>query len=265
MTEYYFLASLLPPLEIGHVPTLGSTSLKELLQSNLTKEDLKKTQKLFRFIDMENMRAFWANEPFDRRGTVNREEMEHALANEEWPEGESFSPYLADYLATYHTIEERLKYFPLLMSQFFTVEAEKETGFLKKYFTFQREMRLVMVGFRAKKMKKDVGLELQYEDPSDPIVAQILAQKDAKEYEPPFEYKELKPIFEEFEDSPFELHKAIYAYEFDQIIDMSGGAEVFSVDRILNYIARLRLVERWLELDVHKGIKVVDTIEGDVK
>lgn len=265
MKEYYFLASLLPPLEIGHVPTLGSADLKELLKVNLTPDDLKKTQKLFRFIDLENMRAFWANEPFDPRGNLNREEMEVALAHEQWSPDESFELYLSDYLAAYPTNADRLKHFPLLMSQFFAFEAQEgDTDFLSNYFNFQREMRLVMVGFRAKKLKKDVVHELQYEDPADPIVAQILAQRDAKEFEPPFEYKELRPIFEEFGDSPLDLHKAIYAYEFDQVNELLGSAW-FSIDRILSYIVRLRLVERWLELDFQKGIQIVDKIEKEVK
>jgi hypothetical protein len=120
-----------------------------------------------------------------------------------------------------------------------------------------------MAGFRAKKLGRDVAVEFQYEDPTDPIVAQILAQRDAPAYEPPFEYKELKPIFEEFGDSPLELNRAIFEYQFNHIIELWGG-ELFSLERILNYMARLILVERWLELDVQKGIKVVDTIEKEI-
>jgi hypothetical protein len=32
----------------------------------------------------------------------------------------------------------------------------------------------------------------------------------------------------------------------------------------LNYLARLILVERWLELDVQKGIQIVDRIEKEI-
>lgn len=264
MTEYYFLASLLPPLEIGHVPSLGFPELKELLSNNLTKEDQLRVRRFLRLIDMENLRSFWANEPFDPRGNLNREEMEQALFNLQWPIGDEFPLFLQDYLNKYHTNEERLQHFPLLMSQFFELHMENETGFLKDFYTFLREMRLVMVGFRAKKIGRDVAVELQYEDPADPIVAQILAQKDAKTYEPPFEYKELKPIFEEYGDSPQELYKAVNEYQFNQIIEIWGG-EIFTLDRILNYMARLTLVERWLELDVQKGIQVIDTIEKEIQ
>ncbi|MCC5831418.1 MAG: DUF2764 family protein [Chlamydiales bacterium] len=264
MTEYYFLANLLPPLEIGRVPSLGFPELKELLRNNLSEEDQGRVRQFLRLIDLENLRSFWAGESFDPRGNLNRDEMEQALLDIQWPVGEDFPLYLQDFLDKYHTDEERLRHFPLLMSQFFELHMEYETGFLKDYYIFLREMRLVMVGFRAKKMGRDVAYELQYEDSTDPLVAQILAQRDAKSYEPPFEYKELKPIFDEFGDSPLDLHKALNEYQFNQIVEIWGG-EIFSLDRILNYMARLILVERWLELDVQKGIEVIDTIEKEIK
>lgn len=265
MTEYYFLASLLPQLEIGHIPSLGFAELMELMQMNLTEEDKAKVKLFLRLIDFENLRAYWAEEPFELRGNIrSKEEMEEALLHSQWGPLDRFPYFLHDYLDKYGSREERLEFFPVLMSRFFDHYTESEKGFLCDFFLFQREMRLVMVGFRAKKTRRDVAVELQYEDPTDPIVAQILAQKDAKSYEPPFEYKELKPIFEEFADAPFDLHQAIVAYQFNTIVERWGG-EIFSIDRILSYLARLILCERWLELDMKKGIEIIDTIEKDLK
>ncbi len=264
MAEYYFLASLLPPLEIGHVPALGFPELMELLRTNLTSSDQERVRQFLRLIDLENLRSFWAKEPFDIRGNVSSEEMEQALLDVQWPVGEEFPPFFLDFLEKYHSDEDRLEHFPLLMSQFLEHKIAVEGGFVRDFFAFQRELRLVQVGFRANKLKKDVAVELQYEDPTDPIVAQILAQRDSPTYEPPFEYKELKPIFEQFGDKPLELHKEIYLYQFNHIIEL-WGTEIFTLDRILNYMARLILCERWLELDVQKGIKVIDTVEKDIQ
>lgn len=245
------------------MPGLGSSELKELLRTNLSTADQARVVRFLRLIDMENLRAFWAGEPFDPRGNVKPEQMEQALIDVQWPIGEEFAPFLQEYLEKYHNSEERLAHFSLLMTQFFTHHLEHDEGFVRDFYAFVREMRLVMVGFRAKKVGKDLAEELQYEESTDPIVAQILAQRDAPHYEPPFEYKELKPIFEEYGDSPFELHKAIYEYQFHHIIELWGG-EIFTLNRILNYMARLILCERWLELDVQKGIEVIDTIEKDI-
>lgn len=265
MKEYYFLAGLLPPIEIGRVPSLGYSELQELLRINLEPEELARVHAFLRLIDFENMRALWSNEPFDRRGNVHSpEEMEQALLNREWPNREEFPLYLQDYLDKYQSVSDRLKHFPYLMTLFFNHEIETQEGFLNAIFQFYREFRLVLLGFRAKKVGKDPTAELQYEDSSDPIVAQILAQKDAKVYEPPFEYRDLKPIFDEYGNNPIELHRALTEYQFKYIVE-NWGTELFSIERILNYLARLILVERWLELDVQKGMEVIDMIEKDVK
>lgn len=263
MKEYYFLASLLPPLEIGHIPALGFADLMVLLDANLGRKDRQTVRKFLSMIDFQNMRAFWAKESFEKRGNLNHEQMEEVLSHLEWPSGESLPQFLIDYLGKYPSDKERLDHFSLLMSQFYAYQLEHESGFIRDFFAFQRDLHLVLVGFRAKKLSKNVAVELQYEDETDPIVAQILAQKDAKNFEPPFEYKELKRIFEEYADSPLELHKAISEYQFDYIIEHWGN-EAFSLERILNYLARLILVEQWLELDVQKGIQLVDRIEKGI-
>ncbi len=263
MNEYFFLASLLPPLEIGHVPALGYVELKELLKVNLSDDDLKSVEAFFRQIDFENIRSFWAVEPLDPRGNLNAEEIEQALLDYSWPGDEEFPPFLVDFLNKHHSNEDRLANFSFLLSDFYDHAAEEHKGFLRSYFHFQKEWRLVLLGFRAKLLEKDIAVELQYEDETDPFIAQLLAQKDAKGYEPPFDYKDLKPVFEHHQENPLELHKALYEYQFNHMIELWGG-ELFTINRILNYMARLIIVERWLELDMQKGIEVIDEIERKV-
>ncbi len=263
MKEYYFLAALLPQLEIGHIPALGMSELKELLYVNLIGQDWLLTKRFLRQIDMENFRAFWRKEPVDSRGNLSRDEIGKALIDQAWSETEEFSDYLVDYLNKYQEDAERVAHFHRLFVDYLADEIESNEGFLKEYFTFQREWQLVIVGFRAKKMGRDIAAELQFEDASDPVVAQILAQKDAPTYEPPFEYRELRPLFEEHLQSPMELHQALYAYRFQEIVER-WGEELFTIERMLNYMARLILVEKWLELDIQKGIAVIDKIEKGV-
>ena len=156
MKEYYFLASLLPQLEIGHIPELGMVELKELLKVNLKHEDLLKARRLLRQVDVENFRALWAKEPIDPRGNLGKEELEEALSERLWQEGEEFPDYLGDFLDKYEEDEERITHFQQLLVDYFADEIEKNEGFLHEYFQFQREWQLVLVGFRAKKLGKDV-------------------------------------------------------------------------------------------------------------
>lgn len=258
MGNYYFLASLLPDLQIGHIPYIGYYEFKEMLRENLSKEDLRKVELLLRIIDIENMQSIWAGEPIDPRGNYDEEHLKKAIEEQAWPTGEEFEAVLTHYLSEYHTDQERLAHFPDLMTRFLNEHIDEE-GFLGRYFNFEREFRLVIMGFRAKLLHRDVSAELQYENTQDPIVAQILAQKDASTYDPPFGYEDLKPIFEAYRAFPLELHKFLNEYKFQRIEEMNEN-KLFSIDRILSYLEQLILVERWLELDAQQGLKVVDAI-----
>lgn len=264
MTNYYFLASLLPELEIGHVPKLSFDELIDLIRINVTEEDKEIVYDFLRTIDIQNFLKLWREEPLDLRGNLDEEELEKALDHLAWSDEEPFPLFLIDYLKKYPKIEERVRHFAELMSSYYQHLEEEGTGFVAQYARFQRELHLILIGFRAKRMGRNLLQELQYEDPNDPIVAQILAQKDAKVFEPPFEYLDLKPIFTEFAEQPLLLHKALLEYEFKYIVENWGG-ELFSIERILNYLSRLILVERWLEMDVQRGMVVMDKMESEVK
>jgi hypothetical protein len=264
LAEYYFLASLLPELQIGHVPTLGFLEFMQLLKANLNREDYKRVLHFLRLIDLENMRRLFVGEPLDPRGNLNEEQLKEALDERQFSNSEPFPEFFYHFLEKHKTSEERAKEFPFVMGRYLQEETEEETGFLRDYFEFERYMRIVITGFRAKKLHKNVEKELQFEDSSDPIVAQVIAQKDAKSFEPPFEFKELKPLFEAYGDQPLELHKALTQYRFNRVVEMTGG-EHFSIDRILGYLARLLLVEKWLELDYESGMRIIETIERRVE
>lgn len=264
MAEYYFLVSFLPQLEIGHLPTLSFTELKDLLETHLTPADLATTRRLRRLIDIENIRALLAHEPCNPRGNLTQEELEKALNDLAWSDEEPFPAYLVDFLERYATRESRLAHFAELLSRFLQEESRRAEGFLHDYFAFERELNLVFVGFRAKRLDRDVIKELTYEDPREPLIAEIIAQKDAATYEPPFEFRALKPLFEAYGTLALELYQALVLFRFNEAQTLVEG-ERFSIDRILSYMVRLMMVERWLELNHEKGMRVVHTIEEGIR
>lgn len=255
--QYYFIAAALPPLQIGYPPEITSEALEYLLRENLHPEDYAKSVVMRRYYDIQNIRSFWLKFEQDSRGYYNENELEEALVSRI-----GFPEYVYAFLEKYQSLEDRLHHFAALVAAYFHHEIEHSDGFLHTFLKFERELRLVLTGFRAKQLGRDLAAELQYEDPMDEIVAQILAQKDAKTYEPPEKYAELKVLFEEHNDSPLELHQALCEYRFRKIEEMYG-VDVFSIDRILSYLVRLIIVEKWLELDKKKGLQVVEEIMKD--
>jgi hypothetical protein len=101
--------------------------------------------------------------------------------------------------------------------------------------------------------------ELQYEDPETDFIAQMIAQKDAAQYEPPEEYKDIKDILVKYGDKPIELEKAMVEYRFKKIQDLLGD-QLFTIDRILGYLIQLIMLEKWNQLDKQKGKAIIDSM-----
>lgn len=252
MLGYYFVGSLLPELRIGAPIEITFAQFDRLLQLNLSAADYAKTKVIRRYWDIENFRSYWKKEPLDPHGNLNEKEIEEVLL-----ETGALPPYMCDFLEKHGEEGQRLNYFPSLLASYFREEISKADGFLKKLLQLQRELRLVLVAFRAKKLGRHLEAELQFEDSDDPFIAQLLAFKDSPAFEPPEKYEELKAIFIAHADAPMALHQALCEYLFDAIDEMVG-LQPFTIDRILGYLVQLSLAEKWLELDQLKGVEIVD-------
>jgi hypothetical protein len=254
MTEYYYLATVLPPLQFGVEPEISFEELSILLQDNLSSVDENQAKVIRRYYDILNIRAFWKEQPLDPHGNLNENELEEALADRA-----HIPKYLNRFLNEYESKEDRLKNFPKLLAAYFHDEELNARGFLEKYLKLERDMRLILVAFRAKKTGRDLLKELQYENPEEKMIAQIVAQKDDAEFHPPEPYEDLKPIFTQYSDDPIALHQALLEWRYQKIREMVGF-KTFSSDQVLGYLTRFILIENWLELDKEKGIEIVDSL-----
>jgi hypothetical protein len=254
MANYYFLGSSLPGLQMGEQPELSLREFETLLRDNLSDADWQKCMALRRLYDLLNMRSLWMRDELDSLGLLSESELDEALLT-----GEGLPPYAVDYLDRHEDDESRLRYFPTLLQAYYEWEGESASGFLQDYLLLERELRLVLLGFRAKRLGRDLVAELQFEDAGDDLVAQLLAQKDVPHYEPPYRYEDLKSVFERHQADPLALHQALCTYRFEKVAQMTEGS-VFSIDAVLAYMVQLILAERWIELDAAKGKQVLDAL-----
>lgn len=255
MTKYYFVGTLLPSLSFDVPPEMSFARLGQVLQDNLTHRDYDKVLVIRRFFDIFNLRSLWLGEPLDPRGELDELSLEEAIANRA-----GLPDFIYEFLDAHEKTEDRVRHFPFLLAKFFKSAESLNDPFLRSYINFERELRLVLIGFRAKKLGRDLSVELQYEDPEEDLIAQLLAQKDAKSYEPPEKYRELKVLFEKYGDDPLALQRALDEYRFETIDNLVDLADTFSIERILAYLTQLIIIEKWFELDNAKGIQIVDNI-----
>jgi len=254
MANYYFLGTILPELRIGEKPEMSLVECEQLIYDNLSTTDFALINRIRNFYDIPNLLSYWKGESFSQLGNFDYYELEEALATKS-----GLPEYIFKFLEKYETKDERLKHYPELLATFFQVEIASSSGSFREYLVFERDLRLILVAFRAKQMSRDLFIELQYEDPEDEIVAQILAQKDAAQYEPPEQYADIKILLIKDQDHPLALQKALLEYRFNKIEEILGQ-DLFSTCRMMGYMIQLIMVERWMRLDKEKGLEIVSTI-----
>jgi len=249
--NYYFLAASFPPLILGEKPDITFDELTARLQINLSKQDFEQTVVLRRFLDLSNVRALFLEDAIDPRGNLSEKELDQALLLKD-----GLPEYAFDFLDRFETAAEKLRFFSGLISTYFNEEIQRQEGFLKEYLTFERSWRLVLLTLRvkqgAKQLGRDVSAELQFEDLTDPLVLDILAQKDAATYDPPIEFAELKEKYLACGSDPWQQFKTVAEWRFHRIEELVNEP-LFSIDWILSYMARLLIVEQWNDLDHTKG------------
>ncbi len=256
MGNYYYLANSLPPIEFPYRPEVSFVTLQDSLILNLSKEDQGKVRVLRLFVDLCNIRPLLQEEEIDPRGNLKEKELEEAILSET-----VFPEYVFDFLRKYESLADKLKAFPFLLAQFFQEEIPKQDCFLRTFFEFEREWRLVVLALRAKQLRRDFLKELQFEDVHDPFVMQILAQKDSETYDPPIEYQEIRDLLHSCGPDPWQQNKSLCSYRFYKIQEMVSDRQ-FSIEWILAYLAELMILEYWNELDEAKGRAILNTFKN---
>ncbi|MFV0339565.1 MAG: DUF2764 family protein [Parachlamydiaceae bacterium] len=254
MKGYFFLVTSLPQLHLGNPLDISWDELTFLLTSNLDKSDYNQVKALRLYYDLENIRSFWSGFPLSRFGNFNEVDLEQALVARL-----GLPSYVYDFMARYDSKEERLKHFSLLFENYFEEQLHASGWFLTQVFKMVRDVKVILTALRAKTLGKDLLAELQFQDPQDSLIADILAQKDAKSYDPPEEYQEVKHLYETHSESPLELQKALLQYQFRKVDELIG-LHIFTLDAVLSYVYRWILVERWSDLDQQKGKEIINSI-----
>lgn len=253
MGNYYFTAASLPSLILGEKPEISFEQLQERLKINLTAGDFAKVATLRRLIDLENIRQLYLNLPLDLRGNLNEKELDEALLIKDL-----LPQYVFDFLDQFEEKQEKLRFFFGLLATYYLEEIANSpsNSFIRRYLCFERDLRLVLVGLRSKKLKTDLSFQLQFEEVSDPTVALILAQKDAESFDPPQEFADLKEQLSHCGDDPWQQFQVVARYRFNRIEELAGYL-LFSIDWILGFVARLLIAEKWVLLDAERGKAIV--------
>lgn len=226
------------------------------LHLNLSKEDLVSVEALRRLADLDNIYAMLHGETRASGGNYNMQELEEMLLQQE-----KLPAYILDFFATYSSRQEQIKNFHELYHRYFSIETGRHNGFVHKYLVFERQVKLVFTALRALHLGRDLKKEFSDEDPEDPFIQQLMEQKASSET--PEGFEEVKTMFEQYKEKPFDLYQALAEWRFRKVEEIAGR-HTFYIDRILAFIVQLEICEKWLELDKAKGLQIIETTVKEV-
>jgi hypothetical protein len=258
---FYYLASSLTPIEFGDLADYGFLDLLEKFDLSITRHDRKSFRVLRLFYDLENLKKTFivtsAPIELDPRGNLSKKELQEALEHRTF-----FSDYVFDFLDLFTSSKERIDNFSKLLSDYFKYEAEQSTGFLKAYLTFERDYRLILTAFRAKKLKKSLEKEFSFELSKDPIVESVLNQKDSPYFEAPAGYEDLQEMLLLVKDKPLNQYRHLAEYRFKKMREMVQD-KPFTIDYLMSYAMRICILEDLANLNEIKGNENLNIILKD--
>ncbi len=250
--NYYCLIAGLPDLiaDDNKIPFMISDFREEILLY-LTKNDLKLVDLFFLQEDNKTLLSL-----------LNKRELNGSTAGNFSPtyiedrlkEPRDLPSYMIEFIK--NNKDEKKKYDVSdeneLTWMFFDFVNKTKSKFIRDYFTFDMNLRNLTTDLNCRKYDR----ELQKEIIGDNKFAKALRTSKLKDFGLTDDYPFVERVISFF-DNPAMIEKErqldLLRWEF---LDERTTFEYFSIDKVLSFLIRLLIIERWSKLDTESGKKV---------
>ncbi len=258
--EYYSFIAGLPeihPDDTKSVMTL--VELKADIEESVSEADQKLLKYFFYAFDNANLCSllFDKESQWSDLGTLNKDEIEDFISNSK--DGKIHQdtwlpPYFAEFISAYHNdtpISQDMSWQDQLTTLYYLDALESKNEFVKNYFEFNLNLQNVLSALAARKHGIDVSKVVV----GNTEVAENIKSSTSKDFgiAAMFPYLEETLRIEEGKNS-LEKEQKIDALRWKWLEDQTVF-HYFSKERILAYMLKLEMVERWLKMDKDLGQK----------
>ena len=264
--EYYCLVAGLPDLFFNENKSgFDSLVFKNELKQQLSKSDFELAKLLYLKYDNKNLLnlLFEKNEPFNSLGNYSRDFLEAQIANPL-----DIPDYMISFIRWYkkqEIHELNLITENKLHSLFYEYLVSTKNQFLSKWFSFKLNIKNILTAFNCEHFNYETEKHLIRVDQNN-LVYWLLINKRLKpelfEEELPF----ADQIFRAAESkiSPEEKEKNIDKILWDYL-DEHTFFHYFTIEKIVSYIIKLSIIERWMKLDEETGKALLNKLIEDIK
>lgn len=269
--QYYYLVAGLPELSFeADNRKFDFVGIREWLKRNLEGQDLDMLDSLSLHYDNDNVLSYISKRNvYNERGLVPQSAYEDIKANRTL-----FPSYINDLFDMLYSDkeedeqnsddedEQKKKTVEVeLYNRFYAYVGSFNNEFLQKWFSFDRMLRNILAATNARKLEKDVASVLVGNDSINQQLSQSLAADFGLRGELVLMDK-LVPILEI--DNLFEREKKIDLLRWDYI-DELNTFNYFNVDKVLGYLLKAEMIDRWIKIDPALGDALLKRYFNDLK
>jgi hypothetical protein len=256
---YYCLIAGLPDIEFeDHKLAFSVASFKEEVQPHLFCTDTKLLDLFYMRYDNKNLLQYLQNNEteFDPRGNISKETMVECLrlmSEGITPKNKFFLYYFKTFISAYNKEEipanDPVKLENRLTELYYRWAMNCGNSFIARWFEFKMNINNILSGFNCRKYQMPVEVV------GNNWVAELIRTSNHRDFE-------LSETFEDFdiyhriseEPDLYDREKKIDLLKW-QWLDEHTFFEYFSIEKIIEYLVKLEIIERWTNLSPAEGEK----------
>lgn len=241
----------------------SSVELRNYLREEIHPADFELVKLFYLPWDHENLISLLFDSEFewDERGNYSREKLEEFVDKKQFEliNPSEFPAYFIDFIEFYHDDEEE---FPKIAAVKFLTEGWYKTlagsgnKFVAEFGEFKQNMANIMLALNGR--KHDIPFEEAII--GDDEVTHALKRSRARDFGLANEINDIETIVQIFEIENIldrELKLDMHTWQF---IDEITFFNYFTIEKILGFVQKIFIVERWFELDKEKGQQIFNQL-----
>ena len=262
--NYYYLVAGLPDL----IPDdkklhLSSVDLRSYLEEQLHPSDFELVKLFYLPWDHENLLDLLYEDvvEWDERGNFSRELMEQLADKKQFElvDTEEIPGYLNDFLEIYHSDEEdfpKPKAVKFVTERWYKLLRNSKNRFVAELAQYKQNLSNIMLALNGRKHN------IPFEDAiigNDDITA-ALKKSRSRDFGLSNEINEMENIVQIFEidnilDREMKLDNQLWKF-----LDEATFFNYFTIEKVLAFVQKLFIVERWYKLDKEKGQQIFNQL-----
>jgi len=267
--EYHCLVAGLPDLFFNENKTnTDSTNFSQQLKTELAVSDFELVKLIYLASDNENLLNLLLDhkKPFNHTGNYTEQYLQQQLANQD------SLPELPDYMLQFlqwmkQTERKALTLDAEIILQQFYYEyiLQTKNDFLRNWFVFQLNLKNIMTAINCIRFDYNMEDQLIKTNENQNVWSLLISKKLKPEL---FEdevlyYKEIFKVTET-DLNWVEKEKAIDRLKWDYL-DENTFFYYFTIEKILSFVIKLNITERWMKLDKKAGEELLNKLINEFK